>query len=294
MAINLTAQVIVITGAAGALGAAYARECADRGAALLLTDIAEEPLAVVVDGINRQGGLARAAVGDIADNGFGDELVAECQRRWGVVTGWVNNAGVQRLQGIESDDTSAVEMMVRVNLLGTVFGTAAAARAMIPQGSGSILNVTSGAQHGMKHLAVYGATKGGIASLTYAAAIDLAEHGIRVNAVSPLANTQMSIDGDSHFSVLSGAEVHAAESLNSPDLIAPVVAYLLAAADGITGQVVRFDGQTLSIVRHPEIDRASAVTADHWDAESIAAAFDDSLRGALYSTVFATPARPLT
>ncbi len=293
MSIDLRGHVVVVTGAAQGLGSGYARECASRGAAVLITDVQEGPLRELADDIARQGGIARAVPGDVTDPALHDEVVVECTRRWGTITGWVNNAGIERLQGIDAADPAATELMIRVNLLGTAYGTAAAARVMRAQGTGSIVNVTSGAQHGMRHLSVYGATKGGIASLTYGAAIDLADTAVRVNAISPLANTQMSVDGDLHFSELDGRQIQIAPTLSSPAVIAPIVSFLLSdASRGITGQVIRFDGTRLSIVRHPEIDAGSTVTADDWTAETIAAAFDSSLRSALYTAEFTSPARP--
>ncbi|HEY4226459.1 MAG TPA: SDR family oxidoreductase [Pseudolysinimonas sp.] len=293
MTIDLRGHVVVVTGAAQGLGSGYARECAARGAAVLITDVQEGPLRRLADDIGRQGGIARAVPGDVTDPALHDEVVDECTRRWGTVTGWVNNAGIERLQAIDAADPAATELMIRVNLLGTAYGTAAAARVMRNQGTGSIVNVTSGAQHGMRHLAVYGATKGGIASLTYAAAIDMADTAVRVNAISPLANTQMSVDGDRHFSAVDGQQIEVASTLSSPDVIAPIVSFLMSdASRGITGQVIRFDGARLSIVRHPEIDTTSTVTADAWTADTIADAFEASLREALYTTEFASPARP--
>jgi len=293
MTIDLRGHVVVVTGAAQGLGSAYAREVAARGAAVLVTDVQEEPLKVLADDIGRNGGIARAVAGDVTDPALLDAIIDECIRRWGAVTGWVNNAGVERLQAIDAADPAATELMIRVNLLGTAYGTAAAARIMRTQGSGLIVNVTSGAQHGMRHLAVYGATKGGIASLTYGAAIDLADTSVRVNAISPLANTQMSVDGDLHFSAVDGQQIVVAPTLSAPRGIAPIVSFLVSgAAEGITGQVIRFDGTRLSIVRHPEIDTASTVSADGWTAESIADAFTASLRSALYLNEFASPARP--
>lgn len=290
--ITLSGKVVVITGAAGGLGSAYARECARRGAALLLTDVDESRLRLVVDDIGRRGGIARAAAGDIADAAFTDALAGDCVDRWGRVDGWVNNAGIQVLQRIDEPDTGAAAAMVRVNVLGTINGVRSAASAMQETGGGSIVNVTSGAQFGMEHLAVYGATKGAIASLTYASAIDLADLGVRVNAISPLAHTRMTEDGEAHFADAAGARADGSATLSSPDAVAGLVSFLLSDASAdLTGQTIRLDGRTLSLVRRPAVDEETAVDGDAWPAEAIAEAIAGPLSVSLHRGSFVSPAR---
>ena len=290
--VDLSERTVVITGAARGLGAAYARECAARGARLLLTDIDAAALAAFADDLRSRGAVVHAVSGNVADPVFGDAIVDACARNLGQVSGWVNNAGVEVLQPVDATDWAAVRAMVEVNLLGTIAGTAAAARAMSP--GGSIVNVTSGAQFGMRHLAVYGATKGGIASYTFAASLELAERGIRVNAISPLAGTRMSTAGDVYFSALTGNEIRGADALRNPDSCACLVGFLLSdASRSVTGQVIRFDGRTLSIVRRPAIDEETAVTAEKWSAESVAAAFAGPLGPSLAVQTFRSPGLPV-
>ena len=115
---------------------------------------------------------------------------------------------------------------------------------MVAQGAGTILNVTSGALLGILEHSLYGATKGAVMSLTYGWAMDAAPHGVRVNALSPLARTAMS----------EAWANRDAEHMDEPPpaSVAPLVAYLLSDhAAGITGQVVRLDATGLSLMAPP-------------------------------------------
>lgn len=278
--IDLTGKAIVITGAGGGLGAAYARACAAHGATVLLTDIDEPALTRTVQALPSAVGIA----GDIADADFVAEVADAAVRRCGGLSGWVNNAGLEFHESTDAIDPLKAELVLRVNLLGTILGTSAAARVMRRQGSGgSIVNVTSGSHLGMRHLPVYGATKGGIASFTYAAAVDLGEYGIRVNAIMPLASTRMTMAGDEHFAAMTGTVMDAATRLNSPDAVAPLVVYLLSErSTELTSQVIRFDGQTLSLLRHPAVDSEGAVQSQSWSPESVGEALSGPLASGLY------------
>lgn len=290
--VELGGRPVVITGAARGLGAAYARECARRGAALVLTDIARDDLDMFAQSLRADGAVVHTVAGDVVDPEFADHVATECEEHVGRVAGWVNNAGVEVLQPVDSTDAAAVRRMVSVNLLGTIYGTAAAARSMPP--GGSIVNVTSGAQFGLRHLSVYGATKGGIASYTFAAALELEDRGIRVNAVSPLAHTSMSEAGDAYFTALTGREVAGAAGLNLPDACAGLVSCMLSdAARGITGQVLRFDGVTLSVVRRSEVVSEGAVSRPEWSAEEIAEALQGPLAARMQAEAFRSPGLPV-
>ena len=90
-------------------------------------------------------------------------------------------------------EEAPLRTLVDVNLLGAMFCGVQAMSAMIAQGSGGvILNATSGSFIGILDHSAYGATKAALTALTYGWALDLHPHGIRVNAISPLARTPMS------------------------------------------------------------------------------------------------------
>jgi NAD(P)-dependent dehydrogenase (short-subunit alcohol dehydrogenase family) len=105
----------------------------------------------------------------------------------------------------------------------------------------SIVTVISGAAAGMSGMAVYGATKGAVASLTASWALDLATRGIRVNAVSPLAETRLTEIGRRRLG--------ATDRQPEPERVAPFVSYLLSEASGwITGHSFRVDAAGVSLL----------------------------------------------
>lgn len=105
--------------------------------------------------------------------------MAVCVEAFGRLDGFVNNAGIYHEAAIWDEDPDRVRRAVEVNLLGALNCTIFAARAMSAAG-GSIVNASSGGLFGFPTTVTYGATKGGIAALTYGSALDLAEREVRV------------------------------------------------------------------------------------------------------------------
>ncbi|MQA08938.1 MAG: SDR family oxidoreductase [Pseudonocardiaceae bacterium] len=260
---SLAGRAVAVTGAGRGLGRAYARHAAHGGAAVVVGDVDLDAARRVAGEIDAAGGTAVAFGGSVSDPASAEELIGLCVSRFGAIDGLVNNAGLFHQAKPWAEDLDRIRALVDVNVLGTVYCGLAAIALMREQGrGGSIVNVTSGTHLGHPETAVYGATKGAVASLTYCWALDLLPLGIRVNAVSPLAVTDMK---------LPPHDGHA-----KPEEVAAVVTFLLGEESaGITGQVVRRARRGLGLLRHPEI--GEMVEADSWEVGDIAGAFRDTL-----------------
>lgn len=219
------------------------------------------------------GERAIASSHDVSQWSTGAELVQTCLDRWGRMDGLVNNAGILALAHSEQQTEDDARRLVETNLLGTIAcGTAALAH-FCEQGSGVMVNVTSGQQMGAPTMAVYGATKAGVAALTYAWAEEFADRDIRVNAISPMAHTQMA----QVFEAFMGADFVGQNRDKPPANNAAVVVWLLSDEAQLTGQVVRCDGETLSLCSHPAVISPPATTSGQWTPEAVSAAFAGGL-----------------
>jgi NAD(P)-dependent dehydrogenase (short-subunit alcohol dehydrogenase family) len=150
---------------------------------------------------------------------------------------------------------------------------------MVKQRSGCIVNATSGAHLGMGRAAAYAASKGAVASVTYNWAVDMMRHNVRVNAISPLAATDI---GDV-FGPRTTSVDHPAVPSGSvpPEHNAPVVTFLLSdLSHGITGQVVRIFGGQLSVMQHPDV-APPVLERPEWTLEQVDEAFRTTLRAHL-------------
>jgi NAD(P)-dependent dehydrogenase (short-subunit alcohol dehydrogenase family) len=269
----LFSKAVVITGSGSGLGSAYARHAAELGASVLVNDIDATAADATVSAIRAADGKAAACAGDISSWRFAQSLVDACIDTFGTITGVVNNAGALRPGRIEDLTEADLRRMLEINVVGTAACASQAVKRLREIGKGgSIVNVASGSQAGDIALGAYGASKGAIASLTYAWAMELRESDIRVNAISPLAETAMAAQNKSLMAVqAANREVHYA-SLPAPEVNAPVVSFLLSDASAkINGQIVRIANGQLSYVTHPMI--ADPVLTGEWSFATVAEAF---------------------
>jgi NAD(P)-dependent dehydrogenase (short-subunit alcohol dehydrogenase family) len=265
----LEGKAIVITGAGRGLGEAYALHAARSGACVVVNDIDGELAEAVADRIGRCGGRAVASAQSVRDPDQASGVVERCLAEFGKVDGLVNNAALNYGALPWDENVDVAREVIEVNVLGVLYCGIAAARVMRTQRAGSIVNISSGSSFGQRAAGTYAASKGAVASLTYSWALDMAELGIRVNGVCPVAWTRMV--------ERSPAAQLRVTPRRTPDRIAPLVTYLLSdLAEGITGQLIRFTGDQLHIVRQPGI-KEPVLHRERWATEDIAAAFDGVL-----------------
>lgn len=259
---DLEGQSVVITGAGGGLGRAYALAAARLGARIVVNDINGAAAEDVAAEIRRADGMAVAEICDIRDPQAAHALIERCVSEFGSITGLVNNAGIFFNEPFGQTSLEHLRLLLDVNVVGTFNCAHAALAPMLKRGDGSIINITSGAHTGQPGLSSYGASKGAVASLTYGWACDLKDTGIRVNAVSPLAFTAMAKD---------------LPHLPPPEASVGPILYLLSTRSRhINGQVIRIAGKNLSLMCHPA-NRAPLLERDEWSLDAIAEAFDTIL-----------------
>lgn len=272
----LRGKAILITGAGRGIGEAYARLCADLGARVFLVDLNPDTVSTVSNDLVRAGHRASWSKCDVSDPADASAAVDACVSIYGRIDGLVNNAALYAIGDIGELDDHTCRRIVEVNVLGVIYLTHAAIRAMRKSGGGSIVNVTSGAQAGIPYVSVYGATKGAVASFTYGAAIDLADTKIRINAMSPLAETSQTKDGRIYRQ--HRGEPYLPTTLPQPLDNAAAVAYLLSDySAGIRGQVVRMDPSGLSLMAHPGLLPDTVEAGSSWTFGTVKDAFDRRL-----------------
>jgi NAD(P)-dependent dehydrogenase (short-subunit alcohol dehydrogenase family) len=186
MAGRVAGKVALVTGAASGLGAESARRLAREGAAVMLSDVAAEAGQAVADEILAAGGRAAFLTHDVTDERRWSEVVTATAERFGGLDVLVNSAGVGGGQPLLEATLEDWRRVTAINLDGTFLGVRHAAPVMARAGRGSIVNLSSIlGKVGFPGAAAYCASKGGVAMLTKAAALELAALGVRVNSVHP-------------------------------------------------------------------------------------------------------------
>lgn len=236
MTADLAGLPVVVTGSTRGLGRAFAEALAAAGARVVVNGTDPDRTAAVVEGITARGGTAVGCAASVAEAGAGTRLVDTCLHAFGSVGMVVTNAGVTRDRSLARMTDEEFDDVLAVNLRGTWDCSRAAVRAMRDTG-GSVLHVTSGSGlFGTAGQTNYAAAKAGVVGLTRAMDLEVHRRGIRVNALAPVARTDMT----ALFS--TGSATHAL-TFPPPEDVAPVVVFLASArAAHLHGQVLSFDG----------------------------------------------------
>ena len=184
---GLTGKRAIVTGAARGIGKAIAERLHAEGCRVAFADVDLSEAEVAVRGLDPDGVRAAPMMVDVCDRSSITSMVDEVVSRWGGVDILVSNAGIMdRMPFLDMTD-EFWDRVLTLNLMGAFRCGQIAAHQMVDQGTGGrIVNVASNSGiFGGRGRAAYGASKAGLINLTQTMAIELAEHGVTVNAVAP-------------------------------------------------------------------------------------------------------------
>ena len=183
---QLRGRVVVVTGASAGIGEATAVAFAKRGAAVALAARRKERLEDLAERIGRAGGRALALPCDVGDPQQLDRLPGMVREALGPTDVLVNNAGVPGRGEFTSLSYEQIEKIVRVNVLGVLYGTRAFLPGMLERGEGHVVNVASLAgRFAPPGAAVYTATKHAVVAFSESLDYDASPHGVRITSVNP-------------------------------------------------------------------------------------------------------------
>jgi 2-deoxy-D-gluconate 3-dehydrogenase len=256
---DLTGKRAVVTGGAMGIGYGIVTRLAEAGANVLLADLDGELAESKAAASSESGAKVLAEQVDVSAADAGDLLVAAAAERLGGIDILVNNAGIYPQVPMLEMERAVWDKILAVNLTGLAFVSRAVGRRMVEQGTGgAIVNIASiDALHpSMVGLAAYDSSKGGVLMFTKSLALELAPHGVRVNAIAPggiaTEGASRPLEGSGltpeqmEAMVAAFTEKIPLKRMGTPDDIATAVVFLASDAAGyVTGELLVVDGGTL-------------------------------------------------
>lgn len=246
----MTRRTAVVTGAADGIGWATAQRLAQDFDCVALLDLD----AGAAQARAAELGAHHLGLGcDVADEASVDRAIEAVAQACGGIDALVNNAGIgEQSAPTLAQDVAAFDRVLNVHLRGTFLASRAAARHMLAQGRGAIVNIASIAgQAGIPGRNAYGAAKAGIAAMTRSMACEWARQGVRVNAVAPGYVRTALVDTLVRNGQIDAARIEARTPLGRmahPQEIAQVIAFLASPdASFVTGTTLNADGGWLAL-----------------------------------------------
>ncbi|MFD8500784.1 SDR family NAD(P)-dependent oxidoreductase [Amycolatopsis sp. NPDC059657] len=281
---DLTGRVAIVTGSGRGLGRAYAQALARSGAAVVVNDVDAEAAAQVVKDIAESGGRAVAVAAPVGSAETADRLVGAAVDEFGRLDVLVTNAGILRDKVLWKMSDDEFDAVIDVHLRGTFTCARAAAVRLREQGTGGTLILISSpaGQRGNFGQTNYAAAKAGIVAMARTWALELARAEITVNAVVPVAATEMTKTIPAFAAHIEEAErtggplpdwLRKDEGLGTAEDVASLIVYLASdAARSVTGQAIGIGGDRLALWSHPQ-EKAVSFAEGGWSADSIAASW---------------------
>jgi NAD(P)-dependent dehydrogenase (short-subunit alcohol dehydrogenase family) len=247
MTARLEGKVALVTGAARGIGHALAVGLAAEGAVVHVNDL-DDPAHVLAQLPRSRRG--RALRGDVADTTQVRAIFGGLER----LDVLVNCAGVTGWIDLFDPSEETWDRVIETNLKGTFFCSVEAARLMRGGLGGSIVNISSVvASRGMRNLAAYAASKGGINALTIQLAVELAPHGIRVNALAPGAtNVERNLADDPDYAQSWAPVIPLGRIAEPEDMVGPTIFLASRESAHVTGQRFYVDGGWTAAGAFPE------------------------------------------
>src|SRR6202171_5751550 len=239
--------VAIVTGGASGIGLAIAKALLGEGWKLILADLAQDPLEAARAELDQlTPNATKCVIMDVANEASVIAALHDCETGFAPVRGLVNSAGIGRDVPFFDTSVELFRKILDVNLIGTFTVAREAGRLMRAHGGGAIVNIASiSGQRGNLGRSAYGASKGGVITLTQVMACELAPENIRVNAIAPgPVETPLVRAMQSEANRAAWLREVPQRRYASPDEVAGAAVFLLddSKASFITGHVLNVDG----------------------------------------------------